>query len=138
MTAKEYLNQAYWLDRQIDCKLEQLRSLNALATRTTGVISENPVSHTRDPHRMEDVIVKIISMEKEINADVDRLVGLKTEIQGKIREMPCMEYQLVLDLRYMCFKNWEEIAEKMHCSKSNVFKTHARAVREFEKMYSEI
>ena len=136
MTAKDYLSQAYWLDRQIDCKLEQLRTLNALATRTTGVISESPVSHSRNPHSMEDVIVKIISMEKEINADVDRLVDLKTEIQGIIREIPSMEYQLVLDLRYMCFKNWEEIAEKMHCSKSNIFKTHARALQEFGKQFA--
>lgn len=27
MTAKEYLNQAYWLDRRIDSKLEQLSAL---------------------------------------------------------------------------------------------------------------
>ena len=35
MTAKEYLNQAYWLDRRIDSKLEQLSALKDMATKTT-------------------------------------------------------------------------------------------------------
>ena len=39
MTAKEYLSQAYWLDRRINSKLEQLSSLNDIATRSTSVMS---------------------------------------------------------------------------------------------------
>ena len=37
MTAKEYLNQAYWLDRRIDSKLEQLSALKDMATKTTSM-----------------------------------------------------------------------------------------------------
>ncbi len=33
MTAKEYLNQAYRLDQRINAKLEQVSSLNQLATK---------------------------------------------------------------------------------------------------------
>ena len=38
MTAKEYLNQAYWLNRRIDSKLEQQSALRDLATKTTAVM----------------------------------------------------------------------------------------------------
>lgn len=44
MTAKEYLNQAYWLDRRIDSKLEQLSALKDMATKTTSIMSDDVVS----------------------------------------------------------------------------------------------
>ena len=50
MTAKEYLNQAYWLDRRIDSKLEQLSALKDMATKTTSIMSDDVVSH-RKPSR---------------------------------------------------------------------------------------
>ena len=43
MTAKEYLNQAYWLDRRIDSKLEQLSALKDMATKTTSIMSDYAV-----------------------------------------------------------------------------------------------
>ena len=55
MTAKEYLSQAYWLDRRINSKLEQLSSLNDIATRSTSVMSDDVVSRTRNVHAMEDL-----------------------------------------------------------------------------------
>ena len=30
--------------------------------------------------------------------------------------------------RYICFRSWEEIADKMHCTVSNVFKVHSKAL----------
>ena len=46
MNAKEYLNQAYWLDRRINSKLEQLSSLRDMATKTTSIMSDDVVSRT--------------------------------------------------------------------------------------------
>ena len=91
MTKKEYLNQAYWLDRRIDSKLEQLSALKDMATRTTSVMSGEVVSHTRNVSSMQDVIVKIITMENEVNADIDRLVDLKAEIMRVIKAVASPE-----------------------------------------------
>ena len=129
MTKKEYLNQAYWLDRRIDSKLEQLSALKDMATRTTSVMSGEVVSHTRNVSSMQDVIVKIISMENEVNADIDRLVDLKAEIMRVIKAVASPEHQTLLELRYLCFKDWPDIACEMHCSESNVYKVHSRALQ---------
>ena len=45
---------------------------------------------------MEDVIIKIVDMESEINADIDSLVDLKKEIAGVIRGVSNLEYQTLL------------------------------------------
>ena len=78
MTAKEYLGQAYRIDQRINSKMEQIASLNLLAQKATTVFSDMPGNSTRNIHRMEDVIIKIVDMESEINADIDSLQGLFT------------------------------------------------------------
>ena len=113
MTAKEYLGQAYRIDQRINSKMEQIASLNLLARKATTVFSDMPGNSTRNIHRMEDVIIKIVDMESEINADIDRLVDLKKEIAGVIHGVSNLEYQTLLELRYLCFKTWEHIAVQM-------------------------
>ena len=129
MTTKEYLNQAYWLDRRLDSKLEQLSTLKDMVTKTTSILSNAVVSHTRNVHSMQDIIAKIIDMQAEINADIDRLVDLKRDIMQVVKSVGDPELQMLLELRYLCFKDWTEIACRMHCTESNVFKVHSKALQ---------
>lgn len=77
MTARDYLGQAYRLDQRINSKIEQVSSLHSLATKATSTISDMPGSPSRNTHQMEDIVVKIIELENEINADIDLLVTFK-------------------------------------------------------------
>ncbi len=129
MTAKEYLDQAYWLDRRINSKLQQLSSLKELATKSTSVLRYDMIKHSRNENAMADAVVRIVDMQAEINTEIDRLVDLKAEIQQVVNEVEDPELQTLLELRYLCFKRWPDIAEEMHCSESNVYKVHARALR---------
>ena len=55
MTKKEYLNQAYWLDRRIDSKLEQLSALKDMATRTTSVMSgEVEIAYGKETYQLKE------------------------------------------------------------------------------------
>jgi hypothetical protein len=137
MTKKEYLNQAYWLDRRIDSKLEQLSALKDMATRTTSVMSGEVVSHTRNVSSMQDVIVKIITMENEVNADIDRLVDLKAEIASVISQVRNESYRLILEKRYLCFQTWAQIGADLHYTRRWLLTKHERAVDIVEKLISE-
>lgn len=133
---KEYLGQAYRIDQRINSKIEQVSSLHALATKATSTISDMPGSATRNIHKMEDVIVKIIDLENEINADIDALVDLKAEITGVIKSIDNIEYQTLLELRYLCYKPWEQIAMDLGYSINNVFKMHRKAIECLENKKS--
>ena len=65
---------------RINSKLEQVRSLRELAAKVTVAISPIPYSGTRNIHRMEDVIAKIVDFESDINADIEKLVDTKRKI----------------------------------------------------------
>lgn len=129
MTAKEYLNQAYRLDQRINSKIEQVESLNALAQKCTSTISDMPKNPNRNGSRMEDAIIKIMSLQEEINNEIDMLVDLKAEIIDTIRNVKNPEYQTLLELRYLCFKTWEQIAVDMNYGIDNVFKLHQKALK---------
>lgn len=128
MTVKEYLSQAYRIDQRINSKLEQVASLRALATKATSTLSDTPPSGSRNVQSMENVIVKIIDLENEINEDIDTLVDLKREIVGVIKRIDNPEYQTLLELRYLCFYSWEKVAVEMEYDLRYLHKLHRKAL----------
>lgn len=132
MTAKEYLGQARFLDMRINSKIQQVASLNELATRCTATISDMPKSPNRGGSRMADAVIKIIDLQEEIKRDINKLVELKREIMGVIKAVPNVEYQTVLEKRYLCFITWEQIAVDMNYSMQYTFRIHEKALKEIE------
>lgn len=128
MTVKEYLGQAYRIDRRINSKLEQIASLRELAMKATSTLTDAPRNPNRNIHSMESIIAKMLDLENEINMDIDTLIDLKCEIVKVIKRIENPEYQTLLELRYLCFKTWEQIAVDMGYSMQNAFKLHDRAL----------
>lgn len=133
MNAKEYLSQAFRLDQRINSKLEQVLSLRDLATKATASIHAERVSGTKQRSPMENAIVKLIDLEHEIDRDIDKLVDLKREIIGVINSVQQPEFHLLLELRYLSYKTWEEIAEMMNYSWRNIHYVHSKALRAIER-----
>lgn len=134
MNAKEYLTQAYRIDQRISSKIEQVKELHILATKATSTVSDMPGSPTRNIHRMEYVIVKIVDLEDEINSDISDLVDLKAEITGVIKSIDNVEFRTLLEFRYLCYRPWEQIAVDLGYSIDNVFKKHRQAVKAVEEI----
>lgn len=137
MKIKEYLGQAYRIDHRINSKLEQISSLHDLATKATSTISDMPGSATRNIHRMEDIIVKIMDLEEEVNKDIDALVDLKMDITHLIKLVDNHEYQIILEQRYLCFKTWEQISVDMGYSIQHTFRLHDKALKEVGQIYED-
>lgn len=130
MNVKEYLSQAFTLDQRINSKLEQVASLRELATKATASIHTERVSGTKQRSPMENTLVKLIELEHEINADIDRLVDLKCEIIDFINQVENPNYRLLLELRYISGNTWEEIADKMQYDLRWIYRLHGKALRE--------
>ena len=128
MTVKEYLGQAYRLDQRINSKLEQVASLNELATKCTSTLTGMPRNPNRGTSTMADAVGKIVDLQAEINRDIDRLVDLKREMVRLIKAVDNTEYQTLLELRYLCFKTWEQIAVDMGYTTRNIHLLHKKAL----------
>lgn len=133
MTAKEYLSQAYRLDRRIDSKLEQLSALRDTTTKATSVMNDVVVSRSRNMQSLQDTIAKIVDMERELDHDIDQLVDLKRDITRLIKLVNNPQYQLILEMRYLTYKSWREIADQLEVDERYIYKLHGLALKEFEK-----
>ena len=130
MNAKDYLLQARYLDERITSKTQQIASLNDLATRCTSTFSDMPRNPNHGGSRLEDCIIKIIDLENSLKKDIEKLVDLKREIMGVIKAVPNVEYQTLLEKRYLCFITWEQIAVDMNYSMQHIHRMHSSALKE--------
>lgn len=134
MTAKEYLEQARFLDLRIDAKLEEVERLNALATKATSVYSDIPGSPNRDTAKMAKTIEKIVDLENEINRDIDALVDLKREITGVIKQVQDQEGRYILGRRYLNFAKWECIAVDLSLDIRRIYQIHGKALNNVKEI----
>lgn len=138
MTAKKYLQQAFYLDHQINSKIEQIDTLNTLAQKATNTLSDMPKAPGRNTSRLEDIIVKIVMLEEEINKDINTLVDTKVQITEMINEINDKEQQMVLEKRYLNFLPFEQIAVDLNFSIQHVFRIHKKALSEIEPLLKNI
>ncbi len=128
MNTKTYLSQARYLDMRIRSKLQQVDSLNDLATTCTSVLTGMPRNPSGSTSRMADAICKIVDLQNDINRDIDILVDLKKEIMGVISAVVNTEHQTLLEKRYLCFLSWEKIAVDLGYDLRYIHKLHLRAL----------
>ena len=137
MTATEYLGQAYRLDQRINSKLQQVESLRSLTRKVTASYDGETVFHTRNVTSLEDTIFRLMEAEEELNRQIDELVVLKMDISRMINRVRNESLRLILEKRYLCFLQWDQIAAEMHYSRRWVLKRHARAVEVVDKLMAE-
>ena len=128
MTAKEYLGQTYRFDQRINSKLEQIASLNELAMKCTSTLTNIPRDPNSDSSTMADAVAKIVDLQAEINRDIDRLIDLKREMVRLIKAVDNTEYQTLLELRYLCFNTWAQIAVDMGYNVRHLYRIHGEAI----------
>ena len=102
MTAKEYLKQAYLLDKQIQVEVKELEQLREMRGTIQGCtygekIGTNPNRNLEAP--FIKTIEKIWEYEQKIDAKINRLVDLRAAINAAIESMENPEEILLLKYR---------------------------------------
>lgn len=126
MTAKEYLTQYRTLNVRINAKLEQKQQLFELATSVAPSSDHGHGGSVSD--KVGRTVTKILALEQEINADIDRLVVLRQEIESTIAGVPEERLRLLLELKYINGRTWEDVAELLKLSTVQVWRLHKAAL----------
>lgn len=113
MKAIGYLKRIELMDAKINTRLEELGSLQALATKTTAVMGGERVQTSSSQQKMADCVGRIVDLTEEINAEVDRFVNYKQEALKIIDENCDPDCINLLYARYFMYKEWEQIAVEM-------------------------
>jgi len=129
MNAKEYLSQAYRLDQRINSKKNQIVSLENVATSCTSAITGMPRDPSPTVSPMADAVCKIVDIKNDLKDELTQLLIYKISILELIRDVTDIEYKLILEKRYLCYQQWEEIACDLNYSVSWVLKLHRKSLR---------
>lgn len=124
---KNELKDIITLNKRINTKLQQLERLEYLrqATGTTDYSKDRVQSNPSN--RLETLTIKVIEMQKEINADIDELIDMQDKARKCIKELKG-KYNLIMELRYMECLEWNDVAKRSHYSIDHVYKIHGQAL----------
>ena len=129
MTAKEYLSQAFYMNRQIKAKERRLEWLREIAPGPSMRFSQEEKAKG-DPRSslVEEAALKVVELEEEIASDILELVRVMKDIASAISRVDSMECRTILEMRYLSFMEWDEIISRMGYSRSYVFRLHGEAL----------
>lgn len=136
MKAKDYLRQLQKLDKLIENKLAEKEQWKAMATSTTQQLTADRVQTSGNPQKMADAICKMIEIEGEIDACIDRLVDTKQEVIATLERLNPTEYDLLHKV-YVQYFTFDDVAIKMNKSYSWVTTVHGRALKNVQRMLDE-
>ena len=128
--AKKYLQQVELCDKHINNLLEEKARLEDLSLRiTANLSSEGGGFSGGHGDKVGTAAGKIVDLEREINASIDRYVDLKRQVKEVIEQVKEPDQVELLYKRYFQFETWEQIACEMHMEYRSVTRVHGRALQ---------
>ncbi len=129
---KEYLYQIKKLDRMINNKLNELEKWKSVCEYPNVPaygLEKVQSSGGKTTFALENYII----MESEIQEAIQELLETKREVIGTIEKLPLPEYEVLYE-KYVNFKEFQEIADKMDKSYSWTTSIHGRGLVSIRKI----
>lgn len=129
MTVKEYLGQAYLLDKRIKSdtmELEELRLMSQTISSPGFEEHYNPNRNTDAPYVR--TLEKMMDMESKIMKEMNLLLELKEQIRDVISQVEKPEHQMILKYRYIHNMSWPKIGDIVCADTTTVQRWHNKAI----------
>ena len=128
MTPKEYLQQAYRIDRKIKLDIEKQSAMRSSLFGKAVSYESDGTQHTPHGNGIEAAMLRVLEYEERINAEIDRLTDTRLKIEQVINRVPDDTQREVLTRRYLLYQKWEYIAVEMNYNIKWIFKLHGKAL----------
>lgn len=135
MEAKEFLKQAYWIDRQINLDREKKKNMRESLYGRTSSLSAGGSSGGGNNNYIEDAIHRVIEYEKKIDKEINELIKKKLEIENVVKSLPVLEREVV-ERKYFLLQDWDTIAKKMNFCERRVYQIHGDALKKISLNFS--
>ena len=133
MTVKEYLGQAYLLDKRIKSdtmELEELRMMSQTISSPGFEEHYNASKNTDAPYIR--TLEKMFDMESKIMMEMNLLLELMEQIREVIGQVDKPEQQMILRCRYIHNMSWPKIGEELCADTVTVQRWHNKAIAKIE------
>ena len=134
MTTKEYLQQAYRLDKRINSHIREKEELMQMATSVSSPQWKEDVIQTSKSGDAPFLrtLEKMWELEEQITAEIDLYVDLKAQIHTVLNQVSNPDYLMVLRYRYIHNYCWERIGEELLAGRRTVIRWHDAAISQLK------
>lgn len=132
MTAKEYLRSIKYLDHAINAKQAELDRLKRDMCSIKGVTYDGDKVQGGITDSMK-IVDKIIELNNIINAEIDRLVDMKSEAHNKIEKVCNEKFISLLTDIYINGYTLEQVAERLNVNYRTVCRWYGGALQIFRR-----
>ena len=131
--AKDYFAQIQKTDRLIQRLTDTVNTLRSSLTSQSYELKPDKVQTSGPKDTLGGTIVKIMSLEDNINTRIDELVQQKADAMRRIQNVPDQDQQNILIARYVNRDKWEKIAVELNFSIAQIYRIHGAALLDFIK-----
>ena len=131
--AKDYFAQIRKTDRLIQRLTDTVNTLRSSLTSQSYELKPDKVQTSGPKDTLGGTIVKIMSLEDNINTRIDELVQQKADAMRRIQNVPDQDQQNILIVRYVIREKWEKIAVELNFSIAQIYRIHGAALLDFIK-----
>ncbi len=132
MTVEEWLQRVKKADDRVeDLKFKRQRALNSLCGG--AIDTGNERVQTSKTNATEDKMIAYADYAELINQAIDEYIDIRHEVETAINQVGCYEYRELLRLRYLEYRDWNYIGNKLsinpNSAKKRVKKRALEAVK---------
>ena len=132
--AQIYLEQVEKLDCIIENKLIEKQQWKDIALGITASMDGERVQSSGAKDKMASAVERCVDVEADINNCVAKLVETKKKVTETIEKLDSAFFIKILHMKYIQYKTYEEIADKLGQSYTSITTAHGRALAAVQKI----
>ena len=132
MDAREFLNRGYRARERIQAKEERIGSWRQIAESVTAALKPVATFSSTPSKKVEDCVCNIVDLQQEILDEINELTAIEREIGRAINRAgldPTLKS--LLEMRYLRYLKWEEIAVRLGLTFRWTMTLHKKALAIF-------
>ena len=124
---QHYLRSAWYYQKKADFLNEKIMVLRSKATKMTTSFQDVPSFGGFEDHKQQ-IIADMVDLEREYGKSMMMCRNKAKEIEFVIGLLENHQEKLVLEMRYLHYDNWLDIAINLNYSVQMIYKIHGRAL----------
>lgn len=124
---QHYLRSAWYYQKKADFLNEKILVLRSKAQKITTSFQDVPTFGGFEDHRQQ-VIAEMVDLEREYRKSMMMCRNKAKEIEFVIGLLENHQEKIVLEMRYLHYDNWRDIAINLNYSVQMIYKIHGRAL----------
>lgn len=126
-SVQHYLRSAWYYQKKADFLNEKIMVLRAKATKMTTSYQDVPTFGGFADHRQQ-VIADMVDLEREYKKTHQQCRNKVQEISFFINQLDSFQERIVLQMRYLYFEGWTDIALRLNYEVRQIYRIHGRGL----------